>query len=129
VALSLTLIAGTLVTEAGKVTNKPFRTHLTKLARIMWVLSSQTLAVELHLTVYKSLLKSRQQQKNSCDPSYPDDCISPPPPLHLDCGDNGVPGNFEVLPPDPHGFDGDNDGIGCEDPNTEPEPQAEPEPE
>ena len=22
--------------------------------------------------------------------------------------------NFEVLPPDPHGFDGDNDGIGCE---------------
>jgi len=22
--------------------------------------------------------------------------------------------NFNVLPPDPHGFDGDHDGIGCE---------------
>ena len=22
--------------------------------------------------------------------------------------------NFKVLPPDPHGFDGDDDGIGCE---------------
>lgn len=22
--------------------------------------------------------------------------------------------NHGVLPPDPHGFDGDNDGIGCE---------------
>jgi micrococcal nuclease len=39
-------------------------------------------------------------------------CIPPPPP-DLDCAD--VPyQNFEVLPPDPHGFDGDDDGIGCE---------------
>ena len=47
-----------------------------------------------------------------CDPSYPGVCIPPPPP-DLDCAD--VPyQNFEVLPPDPHGFDGDGDGIGCE---------------
>jgi hypothetical protein len=49
----------------------------------------------------------------ACDSSYPDDCIPSPPP-DLDCGDDGVPENFEVLPPDPHNFDPDNDGIGCE---------------
>jgi micrococcal nuclease len=47
-----------------------------------------------------------------CDPSYPDVCIPPPPP-DLDCGD--IPyKRFRVLPPDPHRFDGDHDGIGCE---------------
>ncbi|MFW6074834.1 MAG: thermonuclease family protein [Chloroflexota bacterium] len=48
----------------------------------------------------------------NCDPSYPDVCIPPYPP-DLNCDD--VPyRRFTVLPPDPHGFDGDNDGIGCE---------------
>ncbi len=47
-----------------------------------------------------------------CDPSYPDICIPPPPP-DLDCGD--IPHRrFRVLPPDPHRFDLDRDGIGCE---------------
>ena len=48
----------------------------------------------------------------SCDPSYPDVCIAPYPP-DLDCGD--IPQKkFAVLQPDPHRFDGDKDGIGCE---------------
>jgi micrococcal nuclease len=48
----------------------------------------------------------------NCDPAYPDVCIPPPPP-DLDCGD--IPNrNFRVLPPDPHRFDRDKDGIGCE---------------
>jgi len=48
----------------------------------------------------------------NCDSSYPDFCIPSPPP-DLDCGD--IPQKrFTVLPPDPHRFDGDNDGIGCE---------------
>ena len=52
------------------------------------------------------------QDTGECDPSYPTVCIPPPPP-DLDCGD--IPyRNFPVLPPDPHGFDGDGDGIGCE---------------
>ena len=50
---------------------------------------------------------------NSCHPSYPDVCIPRPPP-NLNCGDDGVPENFEVSGSDPHGFDGNNDGIGCE---------------
>jgi hypothetical protein len=47
-----------------------------------------------------------------CDPSYPGVCIPPPPP-DLDCAD--VPySNFRVVGADPHRFDGDHDGIGCE---------------
>jgi micrococcal nuclease len=48
----------------------------------------------------------------TCDSSYPTVCIAPPPP-DLDCGD--IPHRrFAVLPPDPHRFDGDRNGIGCE---------------
>ena len=51
-------------------------------------------------------------QSNNCDSSYPNVCISPAPP-DLNCPD--VPYNdFKVLPPDPHGFDLEGDGIGCE---------------
>jgi hypothetical protein len=48
----------------------------------------------------------------NCDPSYPTVCIPPPPP-DLDCTD--IPyRRFTVRPPDPHDFDSDGDGIGCE---------------
>ena len=47
-----------------------------------------------------------------CDPSYPSVCIPPPPP-DLDCSDI-VHRRFRVIGQDPHRFDGDNDGIGCE---------------
>ena len=47
-----------------------------------------------------------------CVPAYPTVCIPSPPP-DLNCAD--IPSrNFVVRPPDPHGFDGDHDGIGCE---------------
>jgi micrococcal nuclease len=47
-----------------------------------------------------------------CDPAYPSVCIPPPPP-DLDCRD--IPyRRFTVVAPDPHRFDGDHDGVGCE---------------
>ncbi|MDP9353906.1 MAG: thermonuclease family protein [Chloroflexota bacterium] len=47
-----------------------------------------------------------------CDSSYPDVCIPSAPP-NLNCPD--VPyTDFRVLQPDPHGFDGNGDGVGCE---------------
>ena len=50
--------------------------------------------------------------REGCSPSNPTVCIPPYPP-DLNCGD--IPfRRFQVLPPDPHGFDGDNDGVGCE---------------
>jgi hypothetical protein len=49
---------------------------------------------------------------SNCDASYPGVCIPPPPP-DLDCAE--IPyRRFQVLPPDPHNFDRDADGIGCE---------------
>jgi len=52
------------------------------------------------------------QSIENCDPSYPDICIPSYPP-DLNCKD--IPfKKFRVLPPDPHRFDGDKDGIGCE---------------
>ena len=48
----------------------------------------------------------------TCSPSYPTVCIPPPPP-DLDCGDITFR-RFTVLAPDPHRFDEDSDGIGCE---------------
>ncbi len=55
---------------------------------------------------------TRRPAPAKCNPAYPDVCIPPPPP-DLDCGD--IPyRRFRVLPPDPHRFDGDHDGIGCE---------------
>ena len=50
---------------------------------------------------------------DDCDPSYPDICVQSPPP-DLNCDDVSH-SSFKVVGSDPHGFDGDNDGIGCED--------------
>lgn len=50
----------------------------------------------------------------TCDPSYPDLCMRPIEVTgDLDCGQIAYT-RFRVLPPDPHGFDRDHDGIGCE---------------
>jgi micrococcal nuclease len=49
---------------------------------------------------------------SDCDPSYPAVCIPSPPP-DLDCA-NITFRRFAVKPPDPHRFDRDGDGIGCE---------------
>lgn len=49
---------------------------------------------------------------SGCDPAYPTVCIPPPPP-DLNCGDISFR-RFTVLSPDPHNFDRDGDGVGCE---------------
>ena len=56
---------------------------------------------------------SSSDDSGDCDySSYPDFCIPYPPP-NLNCDD--VDGkDFTVFPPDPHGFDRDEDGEGCE---------------
>ena len=54
----------------------------------------------------------KSNKQNDCDSSYPDFCIPPPPP-NLNCPD--IPQKrFTVTGSDPHGFDRDNDGVGCE---------------
>jgi micrococcal nuclease len=66
-----------------------------------------------HKTTQKtSSIPAQPQQQNNCDPSYPDFCIPKNSP-DLNCRDISQR-RFRVLPPDPHGFDRDGDGIGCE---------------
>lgn len=69
-------------------------------------------------TDYSLLLKQIAQKTptprliQNCSPSYPTVCIPSPPP-DLDC--RNIPyRRFKVLFPDPHNFDSDGDGIGCE---------------
>jgi Protein of unknown function (DUF1524) len=59
-----------------------------------------------------STTTTTQPPSGNCSPSYPTVCIPPPPP-DLDCGEISYR-NFTVVAPDPHGFDGDHDGVGCE---------------
>ena len=47
----------------------------------------------------------------NCIAAYPDFCIQPG--TRQSCDDIGRH-DFTVLPPDPFGYDGDDDGIGCE---------------
>ena len=77
---------------------------------------SSILTIMLLITLPFIFLSSTQTNADNndgdCDSSYPDVCIRPYPP-DLNCDD--IPKkNFDVLPPDPHGFDRDEDGIGCE---------------
>ena len=65
-----------------------------------------------------SMITTDPPAQPECDPSYPTLCIPPDAP-DLDCPE--VPErNFPVLPPNPHGFDGDHDGIGCEEDDQAP---------
>ncbi|WP_222829538.1 thermonuclease family protein [Archaeoglobus profundus] len=74
-------------------------------------LSYQQQAMQSRLGLW-SCMPTINTTGTMCDPSYPDVCIPPPPP-DLDCDD--IPyRKFRVLPPDPHNFDADNDGIRCE---------------
>ncbi len=52
------------------------------------------------------------QEARRCESAYPDACIPSPPP-DLDCEDVAER-RFRVLPPDPHNFDADRNGLGCE---------------
>lgn len=52
----------------------------------------------------------------NCHASYSTVCIPPPPP-DLDCGQishRNFTVRWDVPDPDPHRFDGDRDGVGCE---------------
>jgi micrococcal nuclease len=54
--------------------------------------------------------RPRGGQGGNCDPGY-DPCVPPYPP-DLDCAD--VDGPIRITGDDPHGFDADGDGIGCD---------------
>jgi hypothetical protein len=63
-------------------------------------------------TTRRRVTTTTRAPTRNCHPSYPDFCIPPPPP-DLDCPEIGET-DFTVQGTDPHGFDADNDGVGCE---------------
>ncbi|MCP2727353.1 hypothetical protein [Limnofasciculus baicalensis] len=70
------------------------------------------LASALTIVGIVMITPSKADTGKNCDSSYPNVCIVPPLP-DLDCKD--IPyRNFQVRSPDPHRFDEDDDGIGCE---------------
>jgi micrococcal nuclease len=78
--------------------------------------STSTATTPLPIVPPPSTTTNPSPPAGSCAPSYPDVCIPPPPP-DLDCGQ--IPyKRFRVIhttpSPDPHRFDGDHDGVGCE---------------
>ena len=70
-----------------------------------------TIVLSAASAILPSIFQTNAQDDN-CDPSYPDVCIPPYPP-DLNCPEVAHK-DFSVLPPDPHGFDRNADGIGCE---------------
>jgi hypothetical protein len=80
-------------------------------------------AIELHPVLgFACLWKGAQPppppppQGGKCAASYPTVCIPPPPP-DLDCPDipyRNFRVRWDVLNPDPHHFDGNRNGVGCE---------------
>jgi hypothetical protein len=86
---------------------------------------STTSTLESTTSTNEATTTTTVEGEPECDPSYPTLCIPPDLP-DLDCGDiEPAFKPFPVLPPDPHGFDGDNDGVGCED-DGQPVPPAGP---
>jgi micrococcal nuclease len=75
------------------------------------ILAIMLLASRLFI-FFSSIQTNNHQVHSNCDSSNLDTCISSPPP-NLNCKDVSDKDD-EVLPPDPHGFDRDEDGIGCE---------------
>lgn len=69
-------------------------------------------AIAINTDVDSSKTTKQPSDQSSCSPAYPEVCI-PDTGEDLNCAD--IPySNVKVLPPDPHGFDGDSDGVGCE---------------
>ena len=71
---------------------------------------AERVARRLDRNVWRGCAAARRSPR--CDASYPDVCIPPPPP-DLECGDVRYR-NFRVVGRDPHRFDGNRDGRGCE---------------
>ncbi|BAZ18846.1 Excalibur domain-containing protein (plasmid) [Calothrix sp. NIES-4071] len=85
------------------------------LEKVVSIVSIVSAVIGFATYINFSPFTSQQAQAPSgqnCDPAYPDLCIAPNS-KDLKCSDVDKK-NFKVLPPDPHGFDRDKNGIGCE---------------
>ena len=105
--------------RAAEAAAKGARSGLWSVCKVATTTSTSTDTSTTSTTTAATTTTSRSTTtttRGNCAPSYPDVCIPPPPP-DLDCGQ--IPYRhfrviYNVPNPDPHRFDGDHDGIGCE---------------
>lgn len=97
------------ITPSSDVTQ---RDTLEAYKQMMQNLSISRTNVDSWLESYCAAPTQQASNQSNCDPAYPGVCI-PNSPEDLNCGDVTYRG-FKALPEDPHGFDGDGDGIACE---------------
>jgi hypothetical protein len=108
---------GTIISTPTQ-TATPSQTLTSTITHAPTITSTATIAITLTPTFTlepkntPTLVPPASGGTDNCHPSYPGVCIPPPPP-ELDCKDISYR-HFQVLPPDPHNFDRDSDGIGCE---------------
>jgi hypothetical protein len=88
------------------------RGKMMKIYALIVLLGLLALPFTVGISIMKVNASSDGDRDQSCDSSYPNICIVSPPP-DLNCDDISDK-NFEVVSPDPHGFDRDGDGKGCE---------------
>jgi hypothetical protein len=110
---TITPTATAIQKPAATVTRKPTKPPTIAATKPpVVVMPTQTRQIQPTSTPRPSTATFTPAPQQNCDPSYPTVCIPPPPP-DLDCGE--IPyRRFTVLPPDPHDFDRDGNGIGCE---------------
>jgi hypothetical protein len=80
-------------------------------------MSIKTVSLPISIVLVYSIIPMQlnyvsASSEENCDPSYPDICIASPPP-DLNCDDVSFK-DIKVVGDDPHGFDREGDGIGCE---------------
>jgi micrococcal nuclease len=100
--------------------NKIEEIHLTpeqkksknSLDKIVGIVTATTAIIGTFIAAATLFSNNPDTSRQNCDPAYPDFCISKDLP-DLQCSDIKQR-KFKVLPPDPHRFDGDGNGIGCE---------------
>lgn len=95
---------------------KKLKNYLNEIAAFATVIST-IIAIVAYINDSSAKLPDSQpnpsvSSKQDCDPAYPDLCIAKDS-SNLKCS-NVKKHNFKVLSPDPHNFDRDGDGIGCE---------------
>ena len=102
----------TTSSPTSTTTSPPTTAKATTTTRITTTTTAPTTTTTQQPTTTTAPSSTTVDPRQGCDPAYPTVCIPPKPP-DLDCGEISFR-RFEVLAPDPHGFDGDNDGVGCE---------------
>jgi hypothetical protein len=110
--VTVTSIVTSIVPASTTTTTEPSTTTEPKPTTTVRVTTTTRRPRPATTTTRRRVTTTTRAPTGNCDPSYPDFCIPPLPP-DLNCADVGETDSI-VQGADPHCFDGDHDGVGCE---------------